>query len=101
MFNQLITQLQTKNINWVGIARAAGLPRTMFSKAFNRHQEISPRNYVKIFRAILDITGSLVFDGRIWTKDADGVVYFMSAENWDDESKRGVMDAHDLSLYLA
>lgn len=101
MFNQLLEQLRDRNINWVGIARAAGLPRAMFSKALNGHQEISPKNYVKIFHAILDVTGALVFDGRIWTKDEAGIVLWLSFDNWDDQDKRGIMDAHDLSVYLS
>lgn len=101
MFSQLLKQLQSKNINWIGIARAAGLPRAMFSKAFNGHQEISPRHYVRIFNAILDITGAIVFDGRIWTKDEAGIILWISADDWNDETKRGLMDAHDLYLYLA
>jgi hypothetical protein len=101
MFTQLLNQLRDRNINWIGIARAAGLPRAMFSKAFNGHQEISPKNHVKIFHAILEVTGSLVFDGRIWTKDEAGIILWLSSDNWDDQNKRGLMDAHDLYLYLA
>lgn len=101
MFNQLLEQLRDRNINWIGIARAAGLPRAMFSKKFNGHQEISPKNHVKAFHAILDVTGALVFDGRIWTKDEAGIVLWLSADDWGDERKRGVMDANDLYLYLA
>ncbi len=101
MFSELLEQLRDRNINWIGIARAAGLPRAMFSKAFNGHQEISPKNHVKIFHAILDVTGALVFDGRIWTKDEAGIIRWLSAEDWNDETKRGLMDAHDLYLYLA
>ena len=101
MFNELIQQLQSKNINWIGIARAAGLPRAMFSKAFNGHQKISPKNQAKVFHAILDITGALVLAGRSWTKDDAGVVLWISADDWNDETKRGLMDAHDQSLYLA
>ena len=101
MFSELLEQLRHQNINWIGIARAAGLPRAMFSKAFNGHQEISPKNHVRIFLAILDITGALVFDGRIWTKDEAGTVLWLSSDDWYDQDKRGLMDAHDLYLYLA
>lgn len=101
MFQELIYQLRDKNINWIGIARAAGLPRSMFSKHFGGHQEIAPKNYGKIFHAILEVTGALVFDGRIWTKDEAGVVLWLSSNNWDDQDKRGLMDAHDLAFYLA
>lgn len=101
MFDQLMQQLQSKNINWTGIARATKLPRAMFSKHFGGHQPIAPKNYVRIFHAILDVTGALVFDGRIWTKDEAGVVRRLSADDWNDETKRGLMDAHDLYLYLA
>ena len=100
MFDELIQQLQSKNINWIGIARDAGLPRTMFSKAFNGHQPISAKNYVRIFHAILDVTGSLVFDGRIWTKDEGGIILWLSSDDWDDQQKRGLMDAHGLRVYL-
>lgn len=100
MFNQLLQQLRDKNINWIGVARDAGLPRAMFSKAFNGHSEISPRNYTKIFHAILDVTGSLVFDGRIWTKDEAGIILWLSCDDWDDQDKRGIMDANDLYFYL-
>jgi len=101
MFSQLLQQLQSNNINWIGIARSAGLPRAMFSKHFGGHQAIAPKNYVRIFHAILDTTGALVFDGRIWTKDEGGVILWLSADDWNDETKRGPMDAHDLYLYLA
>lgn len=100
MFKQLLTELQSRNINWIGIARQAGLPRAMFSKAFNGHQEISPRHYVRIFNAILDITGAIVFDGRIWTKDDAGIVLWLSFDNWDDQDARGIMDTNDLAVYL-
>ena len=100
MFQELLLTLQSRNLNWIGIARAAGLPRAMFSKAFNGHQEISPKNHVKIFHAILDVTGALVFDGRIWTKDEGGIILWLSADDWNDETKRGLMDAHDLRVYL-
>lgn len=100
MFSELLEQLRDRNINWIGIARVAGLPRAMFSKAFNGHQEISPKNHVKIFHAILDVTGALVFDGRIWTKDDTGTTFWMSSADWNDETKRGLMDAHDLRVYL-
>ncbi len=101
MFSQLIEQLRDRNINWIGIARAAGLPRAMFSKHFGGHQTIAQKNYVRIFHAILEVTGALVFDGRIWTKDEAGIILWLSSDNWDDETKRGVMDANDLYLYLA
>lgn len=101
MFIQLIEQLQARNINWIGIARSAGLPRAMFSKHFGGHQTIAPKNYVRIFHAILDVTGALVFDGRIWTKDEAGIVLWLAFDNLDDPDKRGLMDAHDLYLYLA
>lgn len=101
MFSKLLEELRDRNINWIGIARTAGLPRSMFSKAFNGHQEISPKNHVKIFHAILDVTGALVFDGRIWTKDEAGIILWLSSDNWDDQDKRGLMDAHDLAFYLA
>lgn len=101
MFKQLIAELQTRNINWIGIARTAELPRAMFSKHFNGHSQISQRNYVRIFHGILDITGALVFDGRIWTKDEAGIVLWLSSDNWDDQEKRGMMDAHDLAFYLS
>ena len=101
MFQELLEQLQSKNINWIGIARAAGLPRAMFSKHFGGHQTIAPKNYVRIFHAILDVTGALVFAGRIWTKDEAGIVLWLSADDWNDETKRGLMDAHDLYLCLA
>jgi len=101
MFSQLLEQLQSRNINWIGIARAAALPRSMFSKHFGGHQPIAPKNHVRIFHAILDITGALVFDGRIWTKDDAGIVLWLSSDNWNDETKRGLMDGHDLYLYLA
>lgn len=100
MFDELIQHLQSKNINWIGIARAAGLPRAMFSKHFNGHQAIATKNYVRIFHAILEVTGSLVFDGRIWTKDEREIILWLSAEDWNDQDKRGLMDAHDLYLYL-
>lgn len=101
MFSELLEQLRDRNINWIGIARAAGLPRAMFSKAFNGHQEISPKNHVRIFNAILEITGSLVFNGRIWTKDEGGIILWLSSDNWEDQDKRGLMDANDLAFYLA
>ncbi len=101
MFSQLIEQLRDRNINWIGIARAAGLPRAMFSKHFGGHQTIAQKKYVRIFHAILEVTGALVFDGRIWTKDEAGIILWLSSDNWDDETKRGVMDANDLYLYLA
>lgn len=100
MFDQLLSCLQSQNINWIGIARDAGLPRAMFSKAFNGHQPISEKNYVRIFHAILEVTGALVFDGRIWTKDDTGTTFWMSSADWDDANKRGLMDAHDLRVYL-
>ena len=100
MFNELLKQLQFRNINWIGISRQAGLPRSMFSKHFGGHQEISPKNHVKIFHAILDVTGALVFDGRIWTKDDAGIILWLSCDNWDDQDARGIMDADDLSVYL-
>lgn len=101
MFSQLLEQLQSKNLNWIGIARVAGLPRSMFSKHFGGHQPIAEKNYVRIFHAILEVTGSLVFDGRIWTKDEGGIILWLSSENWDDQDKRGLMDANDLAFYLA
>ena len=101
MFTQLLDQLQNQNINWIGIARAAGLPRAMFSKHFGAHQTIAPKNYVRIFHAILEVTGALVFDGLIWTKDEAEIVLWLSADDWNDETKRGLMDAYDLYLYLA
>ena len=101
MFSQLLDQLQNRNINWIGIARAAGLPRAIFSKHFGGHQSIAPKNYVRIFSAILDITGALLFDGRIWTKDEGGIILWLYTDDWNDETKRGLMDAHDLYLYLA
>ena len=101
MFSQLLDQLQNRNINWIGIARAAGLPRAMFSKHFGGHQTIAQKNHVRIFHAILDVTGALVFDGRIFTKDEAGIVLWLSDDNWDDQDKRGLMDAHDLAFYLA
>lgn len=101
MFSQLLEQIRDRNINWIGIARAAGLPRAMFSKHFGGHQTIAPKNYVRIFHAILDVTGSLVFGGRIWTKDEAGIVLWLSSDDWNDQNKRGLMDAHDLYLYLA
>lgn len=100
MFENLIQQLQSSPINWIALAKQAGLPRAMFSKAFNGHQPIAPKNYTRIFSAVLDITGSLVFDGRIWTKDDAGVVLWVLADDWDDQEKRGIMDAHDLRVYL-
>ena len=100
MFVQLLDKLQSRNIKWIGIARAAGLPRSMFSKHFNGHQPIAPKNYVRIFHAILHVTGALVFAGRIWTKDEAGVVLWLSSDDWGDETKRGIMDAHDLRFYL-
>lgn len=101
MFSKLLDHLRDRNINWIGIARAAGLPRAMFSKAFNGYQEISPKNYVKIFHAILNVTGALVFDGRIWTKDESGIVLWFSSEDMDDQDKRGIMDGNDLAIYLS
>ena len=101
MFQELLLTLQSRNIKWIGIARAAGLPRAMFSKHLGGHQTIAPKNHVKIFHAILEVTGALVFDGRIWTKDEGGIILCLSADDWNDETKRGLMDAHDLYLYLA
>lgn len=101
MFNQLLNQLQTRNINWIGIARSAGFTRAIFSKHFGGHQAIAKKNYVRIFHAIIEITGALVFNGRIWIKDEAGIILWISADDWNDQNKRGLMDAHDLYLYLA
>lgn len=101
MFQELLLTLQSRNLNWIGIARAAALPRSMFSKHFGGHQPIAEKNYVRIFHAILEVTGALVFDGRIWTKDEAGIILWLSSDNWDDQDKRGLMDAHDLAFYLA
>lgn len=96
MFQKLLIELQSRNINWIGIARVAGLPRAMFSKHFNGHQVIATKNYVRIFHAILDVTGALVFDGRIWWLDDVEVLCWRALEG----DSAGIMDAHDLSVYL-
>lgn len=102
MFLQYLDQIRP-GINWADVARSAGLPRAMFSKHWNGHQEISPKNYGKIFRAIIAVTGSAIYDGKIWILEPlnPGIVLWLDAENWDNQDRRGIMDAHDLSVYLS
>lgn len=103
MFQIFISEIQARPINWIAVAKQAGLPRAMFSKHFGAHQLIAEKNYGAIFRAVIAITGALQFDGRIWMLDPDntGIVLWLSAENWDDQDNRGIMDAHDLRVYLS
>jgi len=96
---ELLTQLRTA-INWQEVARRAGINRAIFSKHFNGHQSISEKNYARIFRAILSVTGALKFDGRLWMETPEGIIIWLSSDDWDDHDRRGIMDVNDLTVYL-
>lgn len=102
MFTTYLNEIR-QDVNWAAVARKSGLTRSAFSKHFNGNQPISPKNYGKIFRAIISVTGASKYGHRIWMLDPEnsGIVLWLSADNLDDQDKRGMMDAHDLSVYLS